>query len=48
MLKQMVEFAEKTSERSWGEERLKNYLEKSKKNFFFAVYSEGDLKYREV
>lgn len=41
----MVEFAEKASERSWGEERLRNYLEKTKKKFFLTVDSSDDLKY---
>lgn len=45
MLKQIVEFVQKVPEMKWGEERLKNHLEESKKKFFFAVNVSDDLMY---
>ena len=47
MIKQLVEFVEKFPARSWGVERLKNDLERSEKNFFFAVNTRDDIKYND-
>jgi hypothetical protein len=45
MLKQMVEFAEKNPRIAWNGANLINYLEKYKRNFFFAVDTKSDLRY---
>lgn len=46
MLRQMIEFAQKSSERQWNEERLKKYLEEKKRNFFFVVNTGDELTYK--